>query len=95
MRDPWLARWQDVICLVVAGAIGGLLITLDLVGDDGGIYTAPYAAVFAFAFTWVTTDFAIAWLITQRERQREPASPKPTPTTRVALPRAIARPRAR
>jgi hypothetical protein len=88
MRDPWLARWQDVICLVVAGALAGLLITLDLVGDEGGIYTAPYAAVFAFAFTWVTTDFAIAWILTRRERP-----PAPAPAVRAPLPRAVARPR--
>lgn len=108
VREPWLARWQDVVCLTIASTFVALLIIFG--GDVLGVVMAkPYVAVgvlvVAFIATWVFLDFVIALLITHAERRREEAQrnpprprhekPPPPPVTRAPLPRAIARLRAR
>jgi hypothetical protein len=99
MRAPWLHRWQDVVCLAVAGACA-LLVFLG--GGDGGFFTGPYVAAFVFVATWVVIDFLVAWSITRHERReqerRKPRlepSPPPPPARRAPLPRAVARERER
>lgn len=100
MREPWLARWQDVVCLTMSGAFVLLVLAL---GDDlvGGLVSAPYVAAVVFIGTWLVIDFVIAFLITRAERQaaaaaEPPREPPPPPRpTRAPLPRAVARPRVR
>jgi hypothetical protein len=92
MRAPWLHRWQDVVCLVVAGAFAVLSF---IGGGIDGFLAGPYVAGVAFIATWVIVDFLIALSITRHERreQAKAAPPKPPPakSKRQPLPRAVAR----
>ena len=95
MRAPWLHRWQDVVCLVVAAAFAILAFVAD---GAGAFVTGPYVAGFVFIATWVVIDFLIALSITRRERRERQAAaptrrppPAPVRIKRAPLPRAVAR----